>query len=386
MKSKPKRVRPTFPAKVAPRVLVVDDNEEVKDVLARHLEDWGFHVDAASSWDRARALLTKEKYESVILDNKLYDSHESGSEFLLQNRTLFRETREILYSAFPTDEIKGRQQLEKLGVEIFTKRVDAENLEHLRRLITENLVADYLESPKHESIDQELIAVAQFGSGIKLVSLTSDGRYHFLDEHKNYHNILYLVSSETAALRMAIDELESLMNDKNAQEKDFQAFFERNPDFILSEDYSRAHAHIVLTKEDGAQLIPDFVLEPFEQTSLCDLLELKLPTAQIFVLKKNRVRFSAAVSEACAQLREYSLFFDETRNRDVVKAKYGLLSFRPKMFVIIGRRGQVDPINFRQAECDFPGLQLRTYDAIVDRMKARADNMMTGKYKDRTAG
>ena len=80
------------------------------------------------------------------------------------------------------------------------------------------------------------------------------------------------------------------------------------------------------------------------------------------------------------------MFFDETRNRDVVKAKYGLLSFRPKMFVIIGRRGQVDPINFRQAECDFPGLQLRTYDAIVDRMKARADNMMTGKYKDRTAG
>ena len=131
------------------------------------------------------------------------------------------------------------------------------------------------------------------------------------------------------------------MNDPNAKEQDFQDFFERNPDFILNDEYKKAHPHIVLTKDEGESLIPDFVLEPVDQNSLCDLLELKLPTVPIFVLQKRRMRFSAAVLEACAQLREYSNFFEEEKYRKIINERYGLLTYRPKMFVIIGRRGVI---------------------------------------------
>ncbi len=169
------------------------------------------------------------------------------------------------------------------------------------------------------------------------------------------------------------------MNDPRAAEESFQNFFERHPGFILNDEYKKAHPHVVLADEKGKSLIPDFILEPLDQAAICDLLELKLSSTPIFNFQARRMRFSAAVLEACAQLREYSMFFDEERNRKAVYTKYGLLAFRPKMFVIIGRRGDVSPIDTRKIETDLPNLHLRTYDDVLARMKARLDSMKRGK-------
>jgi lysine biosynthesis protein LysW len=224
----------------------------------------------------------------------------------------------------------------------------------------------------------EYVALAYIGNKLRLISLRADGSYSFLDDAQNLHNIVYVASSETLALQIAVEELESLINDPKTQERDLQDFFERNPAFILSDEYKKAHPHIVLTKDDGEKLIPDFALEPFDQNALCDLLELKLPTTEVFVLKQRRMRFSASVMEACAQLREYSMFFDEEKNRITVRDKYGLLAFKPRMFVIIGRRGNVSPIEVRKIEADLPNLHLRTYDDLVDRVKFRIKAMTRG--------
>lgn len=226
----------------------------------------------------------------------------------------------------------------------------------------------------------EYIAFALFEDKLKVVSLSPDGTYKFLDDAQNLYEILYLVSPETLALETAVEELESLINNPNAKEQAFQDFFERNPDFILSDEYKKAHPHIALINDEGESLIPDFVLEPFEQHNLCDLLELKLPSEQVFVLKKRRKRFSAAVMEACAQLREYSAFFDEESNRRKIYEKHHLQTYRPKMFVIIGRRGNLNPIELRQVQSDLPNLHLRTYDDVINRMRIRIDAMKRGRF------
>jgi cold shock CspA family protein len=224
--------------------------------------------------------------------------------------------------------------------------------------------------------EQEFLAIALVGQALRLVSLTPDGTYSLLDEFEHLHRIIYVCSSETLVPRHAIDGLETLINDPKAREKDFQDFFERYPDFILSDEYKRAHARIVLERDAGRALTPDFVLEPIEQTALCDLLELKLPSTQVFVLNPpQRTSYSAAVLGACAQLREYSAFFEEERNRVAVQERYGLMCYRPRMFVIIGRRGHVDPLAARRAQDDFPGIHLRTYDNVLTRMKARIQAM-----------
>lgn len=224
------------------------------------------------------------------------------------------------------------------------------------------------------AIEDEFIGLASFGDRIRLVSLTRDGRYQFLDDSHKLNNILYVVTSETLAIRSAAEELEELINNPQCKEADFQGFFERFPQFILNDEYRRAHSHITLMREEGP-LIPDFLLEPLEHDSLCDILDLKLPTTKLFVLKKNRIRYSAAVMEACAQLREYSSYFDEKQNRERVLIEYGLLAYKPKMIVIIGRRGNVDPIAARRIASDLPKIVLRTYDEVLARAKARLKTM-----------
>jgi cold shock CspA family protein len=221
-----------------------------------------------------------------------------------------------------------------------------------------------------DKTSDECVAFALIQGKIRLVSLTQDGKYRFLDQETNLHHILYVGISETLSLQRAITEFEDLINSKSAKESDFQVFFERNPDFILNEDYKHAHPHIVLSRNESGPLVPDFVLEPVDRRSFCDLLELKQPSSEIFVLKKNRMRYSAAVYEAAAQLRDYSRFFDEEINRKNFQSNNpGLRAFRPRMFVIIGRRGKEDPLLNRIIQTDHPDFYLRTYDDILARMR-----------------
>jgi len=238
-------------------------------------------------------------------------------------------------------------------------------------------VVPLVEVEGRDDAESEFLAFTLIEDRVRLVSLTRDGTYQFLDVAQTLHGIFY-VASETRALEGAVDELESLLNSASAKEAEFQDFFERYPQFVLNDEYKAAHPHIVLERTDAEPLIPDFILEPVDQGALCDLLEIKLPAAEIFVLKKNRMRFSAAVLEACAQLREYATFFDSEENRRRVAETHGLTAYKPKMMVVIGRRGSVSPVAIRKMEMDMPALQLRTYDAVLARAQQRLVAMKRG--------
>lgn len=206
----------------------------------------------------------------------------------------------------------------------------------------------------------EFIALVRLGKRTRLVVLKKDGTYRFSDELLSEHkHSLHIVTKERLELARRVEEFEALVNDHRTKENDIQRFFESNQEFILGVEHRRAVPHIVLQREDGDTLIPDFILEPVDQTRLADVLELKLPSAEIFVMKKGRRRFSAAVFEACAQLREYAEFFDEERNRRRVQEQYGLLAYRPRLFVIIGRRSDVDSLTVRRIEQGTPDVQVR---------------------------
>lgn len=227
------------------------------------------------------------------------------------------------------------------------------------------------EEEKYEPQLEEFIALTIINDKIRAVSLSPDGKYKFLDESNNEHYILYFNFVDDMALFDAVEEFEELLNNPNTKEQDLHDFFYRHQNFILSDEYKRAHSKITLERITGETLIPDFVLEPFEKNALSDLLELKMPSAKVYVLKKNRIRFSASVLEACAQLREYHTFFDEEINRLRIKKKYKLDIFKPKMFVITGRKGGVSPFEARHAEQGVPNLVLKTYDDILNRMKKK---------------
>jgi len=212
--------------------------------------------------------------------------------------------------------------------------------------------------------ENECFGIGLFDGKIRIVSLNQDGQYKFVDGTEKLHSILYVATVEALALKEAVEELEYLLNDPKSTEFTFQDFFERYPNLILNDEYKEAHSHIVLNNDKGT-LIPDFLLEPIDQSKLCDILDLKLPKAKLFVLKKSRMRYSSAVTEACAQLREYNMFFDDEKNRERIKQEYGLSAYKPKMIVIIGRRGDVDPLVCKRIESDLPQLILKTYDDVL---------------------
>lgn len=215
----------------------------------------------------------------------------------------------------------------------------------------------------------ELVALTSIDGKLRLISFNEDGEIRFLDEQKRKYDILYTRHFESFRLKQLIQEFEYLINYSNTKEKDLQDFFIRNQDFIINDEYKAAHPHIVLDHKENEYLIPDFILEPIQRNGLADLLELKLPKSKIFILKKNRAHFSSAIIEAAAQLRTYNEYFDSHDNRTRVLDKYGLNIFKPRMILVIGRKGNIDPFQIRRMESDVPNLVVKTYDDILQRMK-----------------
>lgn len=247
--------------------------------------------------------------------------------------------------------------------------------------ITPILVESSVDEPL-EQISKAYVALALVGDQIRLISCSPDGQFCFLDLRRNAHSLLYVVSSETQQLQHTVNELEHLINNPKSKESEFQEFFERYPNFILPEEYKVAHAHVTLAKENEAALIPDFMLEPTDQSGLCDLLELKLPKHSVYVGVDARKRFSAAVMEAIAQLREYRKFFDSTVNREKVFESFGLRSYKPKLFLVIGRRSHIDPMTARDIHSEHPTVVLKTYDDLLLRARSVLSGMKRRGFDD----
>lgn len=219
--------------------------------------------------------------------------------------------------------------------------------------------------------EEEALGVALVEGRLRLISIQPDGTVSYLDPHQQYHHLLYVASLEAYGWKSLIAELEDLVNSPKVKESQLQVFFERNPEFLFSDTYEIAMPHIVLQRLAEGPLIPDFALKPSNANALCDLLELKLPTAKLLVGQNNRKRLSSALLEACAQLREYRDYFEHDRNRRAVEEAYGLRFFRPRMFVVIGKRSEYSASDLRKAESDVPNLSITTYDDLVERAKSR---------------
>lgn len=168
----------------------------------------------------------------------------------------------------------------------------------------------------------------------------------------------------------SIAELEDLI-DKNALEKDFQNFFERNPKYLLSlGHYSNIHSQLVIHEDGGTNLIPDFFLEKIN-SDFCDILDLKRAQKELIRLQTNRVRFKDAIMEGVAQLRTYRDFFEDRYNRDKFKSTYGLTAYKPRVVLVIGRKqSYYDEVENIKLQSSLPEwVTLKTYDDIVDKAK-----------------
>jgi hypothetical protein len=169
----------------------------------------------------------------------------------------------------------------------------------------------------------------------------------------------------------AIEELEQLLGKDSTSESDFQKFFERNPRFLLGDNYCHLHSQIVLLSEDG-DLIPDFFVER-PGTRFADILELKKPGAKIVSGSGRRRGFSAELTQALNQVREYRNFFENKATREEFYRRYGFRAYRPSVCIVIGRSWEyVDHMERIQIEDEYKNVRVLTYDDILARAKSLA--------------
>lgn len=166
-------------------------------------------------------------------------------------------------------------------------------------------------------------------------------------------------------------ELEDLINSSRTKESDLQRFFEKYSHFLRLWDFRQVHPQVYLTREDDGPLIPDFVLvDP--TVNRATIVDLKLPTSKPIVARRNRERFSSMIEEARAQLLEYSEWFDDRRNRQSVKDRFGLEIYRPRLAMIIGRTiGEQSEFQQQKVRSRISDVDVVTYDEVIERARRR---------------
>ena len=173
-------------------------------------------------------------------------------------------------------------------------------------------------------------------------------------------------------LRHELFAFEQMLSRATVPERELQKFLAEHPAIFEALGYSKIYPHLVLEREDGGQLIPDFMLEPIYD-EWWDILDIKVPEKLTIAGTPDRQRFSAAVSELVAQLREYAAAFDDPKLARRVQEKYGVKCYKPKMIGIIGRDDprNADERELRRLMTSYSDTRLLTFDQLFRVAKTR---------------
>jgi len=106
------------PSKPRPRLLVADDDDELRAVLRRVLEREGYEVTTAADGVQARALLAGSVFDFLVSDIQMPGL--DGFALLAQARALHPGLRVVLITAYP-DLIRHSQAAALGGVEYLPK-------------------------------------------------------------------------------------------------------------------------------------------------------------------------------------------------------------------------------------------------------------------------
>jgi DNA-binding NtrC family response regulator len=97
------------------RILVIDDDESIRTMLALILEDEGFSIDTAQNGEEAVAKSNAEFYNLAIVDFKLPDVE--GTKLLLMLRKTEPRMMKIMLTGYPT--VQNAAEAAKNGADAF---------------------------------------------------------------------------------------------------------------------------------------------------------------------------------------------------------------------------------------------------------------------------
>jgi DNA-binding response OmpR family regulator len=103
------------------KILVVDDDNDLRDGWEAEFKENGYDTDTADGPDAAVQMLTHNNYELVISDIVFDKSPITGDQLIVENKELLTSSRVVAVSAHNSDRIRLREELERMGVPILQK-------------------------------------------------------------------------------------------------------------------------------------------------------------------------------------------------------------------------------------------------------------------------
>jgi len=82
------------------RILIVDDDENIRKVITAILEDEGYNVESVETARKAIEITKKKFYNLVLIDIRLPDME--GTELLTRMRSTTPRMRKIIITGYPT--------------------------------------------------------------------------------------------------------------------------------------------------------------------------------------------------------------------------------------------------------------------------------------------
>ncbi len=224
-----------------------------------------------------------------------------------------------------------------------------------------------------------------------------DGKYHIGSAYES-PNIIeseYIVSSPTMAAKgyerlfivdwqhnnatVSLNGFERMINNPSLKEKDFQLFFQRHPEFLLDGNYDSYWSETNLrSKESGDHIRPDFVLQPQMSRSIpwnWNVVDLKRHDVALLTSKRFHTDLSRYVVRVITQLRNYRDFFEDPRNADILKKKFGGVVPNPKLTAIIGRLPKSGRNEYMKHRNRNPDVNIITYDEVLEVRRVKVDKM-----------
>jgi len=286
---------------------------------------------------------------------ELANEYSASTEFARINvdeEQMFAAEHEIL--SIPTMIVfKSQKPVKKVVGAMPKRRLLAEISDHIGEL-----------DPDPDPAVGDTVALTWHEGRIRAVLLDSDGTYSYVSSDANRLGLVYLPRFVKTGFALAIGELEELINDSYATKDDVRAFLQEHPDLILGGQYKAAYPQVLLRRDGRQPLQPDFMLEPIGG-ELADILEVEPAQREVTTEVEGVTELTEVVIQACSRLRESRDHFEEERHRIEIEDAHGIRVFRPRMFVVIGRSGQTDPLIKRQLETQLTDVALRSWDDVL---------------------
>lgn len=168
-----------------------------------------------------------------------------------------------------------------------------------------------------------------------------------------------------------INRFIELFGDSENSEPNITSFLaQRENHFILNMGFMGTGIHSQVKcdwqSEEKDEIIPDFFV--VRANGYADIVEFKLPKVKgnTVVGRNNREQFSAEINSYIAQTRVYRSYFEDPNNRKWFEEKYGFKVYKPKRYLVVGRRNDFECDEWVEIKADYTDVEIVTYDDLID--------------------